>query len=79
MTRKIIKIGDSVGVTIPKSIIEKLDLEVGEEVAVDVDEKTNEVRIRAGEEGKSRDDKIAQRTMSFIDRYRSDLEALADK
>jgi len=79
MTRKIIKIGDSAGVTIPKSIIEKLGLRVGEEVAVDIDEKTNEVRIRADEERMSRKDKIAQRTINFIDRYRSDLEALADK
>jgi len=79
MKRKIIKIGDSAGVTIPKSIIKKLGLKVGEEVAVDIDEKTGEVRIRADEEHMSRKDKVAQRTMDFIDRYRSDLEALADK
>lgn len=79
MNRKIIQIGSSAGVTIPQSVREDLNLEVGQEVVVDVDEDTGDIRIRTRENKSERDERIARRTMDFIDRYRSDLEALADK
>jgi len=79
MTRKILQIGSSVGVTIPKSILDKLGLEIGEEVEVETDDESGDLRIRPRNESEDRQDRIARRTMSFIDRYRDDLEALADK
>lgn len=79
MTRKILQIGSSVGVTIPKSILDKLGLEVGEEVEIETDDESGDLRIRPHKQSGDREDRIARRTMDFIDRYRDDLEALADK
>lgn len=79
MTRKILQIGSSVGVTIPQSILDKLGLEVGEEVEIETDKESGDLRIRPQKQANDREDRIARRTMDFIERYRDDLEALADK
>jgi AbrB family looped-hinge helix DNA binding protein len=79
MTRKILQIGSSVGVTIPKSILDKFGLEVGDEVEIETDDESGDLRIRPHKQADDREGRIARRTMNFIDRYRDDLEALADK
>lgn len=76
MTRKIIKIGDSAGVTIPKSIIEKLGLEIGEEVEVrDEGEKV----VLEKPQSNTVDKELLDWTDEFIGTHREALEALADK
>jgi len=76
MKRKIIKIGDSAGVTIPKSIIEKLGLEIGEEVEVR-DEGDQVVLEKL--QGNAVDKELLDWTNKFIGTHREALEALADK
>ena len=46
MTQKIIQIGNSTGIIIPKSLLENLGLQVGNEVSVETDTKTNSLILR---------------------------------
>lgn len=79
MTQKLIKIGDSAGVTIPKKSLKDLGLEIGDDVEVTVDPRRKVVSIKPADELSPEDAKIAKLTLRFIDRYRKDLEALAQK
>lgn len=79
MTQKLIKIGDSAGVTIPKKSLKDLGLEIGDDVEVTVDPCRKVVSIKPADELSPEDAKIAKLTLRFIDRYRKDLEALAQK
>ena len=66
--QKIIKIGSSLGVTISKGIRSRLGLAAGDSVEVSF-----------SVPGKDRQDHIAKLTKNFVERYRKDLEVLADK
>ena len=77
MTRKILQIGSSVGVTIPKSILDKLGLEVGEEV--EIREENGKVSLEKASGENMVDPELAEWTDEFIDTYRPALEELADK
>ncbi|MEX1014998.1 MAG: AbrB/MazE/SpoVT family DNA-binding domain-containing protein [Candidatus Paceibacterota bacterium] len=84
MTRKIIKIGTSQGVTIPKDIRKELNLKVGDELQVDFSKEKQKFSFKisnrkAKNKNKARRDRIAKLTTNFIDRYREDLESLFDK
>ncbi|HSW97295.1 MAG TPA: AbrB/MazE/SpoVT family DNA-binding domain-containing protein [Candidatus Saccharimonadales bacterium] len=46
MTQKIIQIGNSTGIIIPKSLLENLGLQLGNEVTVETDVETNALIIR---------------------------------
>ncbi|TSC78516.1 MAG: Uncharacterized protein G01um101433_181 [Parcubacteria group bacterium Gr01-1014_33] len=76
MTQKLLKIGSSAVVTIPKKSLKELGLKVGDEVrvVVDVDEKRVVIESRG---------KINKEVLSWIDRfikmYRPALKALAKK
>ena len=74
ITRKAIKIGDSVGVIIPKAERKQLGIRVGTEIEADVKVKYQKT-VKLGKQ----DQKIAHLTADFINRYRSDLESLAKK
>lgn len=82
MTQKILKVGTSLAVTIPKNIQEGLEVGPGDFVETDFDKETKvfSVKKKTGtalvKGGKNR---ITKLTLSFIDRYRKDLEALRDK
>lgn len=82
MTQKILKVGSSAGVTIPKRVLESLGLRVGDAVEVTLDEAGQLAAIRPAKTGThsdQRSERIAKLTLDFIDRYRTDLEALANK
>lgn len=84
MTRKIIKIGTSEGVTIPKDVRKKLNLQVGDELEFDFNEEQKKLSFKLSKkkskkQSEERRKRIANLTTKFIDRYRKDLEALADK
>lgn len=79
MTRKVIKIGTSTGITIPKEVLEELGLSTGDEVELEIDPKANKISVTPTVGLSKADKKIAKLTMDFINRYRSDLTALADK
>ncbi len=79
MTQKVLKVGSSAAVTIPKKSLKELGLKIGDEVRVAVDVKTRVVSIVPARALSSEDQKIARLTLHFIERYRKDLEELARK
>ncbi len=79
MTQKVLKVGSSAAVTIPKKSLKELGLKPGDEVSVEIDRKSKKVTIQPIQKLSARDQRIAELTVNFIDRYRSDLEALARK
>lgn len=79
MTQKVLKVGSSAAVTIPKKSLEELGLQVGDRVSVEIDQNKKLVSIKPTDTLSSEDKKIAELTLNFINRYRKDLEALARK
>ncbi len=79
MIQKILKVGSSLAVTIPKSTAEELGWQAGDRVAVESDAVTDTVSIRPARKGTLKAKRIAALALNFIERYRSDLEALAHK
>ena len=79
MTQKVLRVGSSAAVTIPKKSLEELGLKPGDEVIVEVDRKSKAVSIRPSQKMTKRQERIAELTLSFINHYRKDLEALAKK
>ena len=79
MTQKVIKVGDSVAVIIPKKSLPGLGIHAGSEISMDINEKTKVITVRPIGKTSSQQERIAELTLNFINRYRKDLEALADK
>lgn len=79
MTQKLLKVGSSAAVTIPKKSLKELGLRIGDEVRVAVDAKEKTVIIEPVSQLSKADNKIAKLTLDFINRYRKDLEVLAGK
>ncbi len=79
MRQKIVKIGTSAGITLPKKIRDEMNLKVGEEVQINYDADKKSINLRPKDQLDEEDQKIAKLTHSFINRYRSDLEELARK
>lgn len=77
MTQKVLRVGSSAAVTIPKKSLEELGLRVGDQVLVHIDRFRKTVSIRPAGKLSRTDEKIARLTMNFIERYRKDLAALA--
>ena len=80
MLRKICTIGNSCGVSIPKEILEKLHLSVGDHVTIKVDEKAKNIIIRPVTDKshyKSIDKEFASQVDDFIKLYKPALNALA--
>lgn len=76
MSQKVVQIGSSAGVIIPKHSLEDLGLRVGDRVRVEVDKKRRAVLIEAAEPV---DEELLAWTRGFIKKYRPALEALAKK
>ena len=79
MIQKVLKVGSSAAVTIPKKSLDELGIRIGDSIRVDIDSVRNTVLIRPARAKSRRQKKIAELTLNFIDRYRADLEALARK
>ena len=79
MTQKLLQIGSSAGVTIPKKSLKDLGLKIGDEVVVEVDKAQKTVSIAPAKRPSREDEHVAELTMKFINRYKKDLEALARK
>ena len=77
MTQKVLKVGSSAAVTIPKKSLAELGLKIGDRVEIRVDRARKFVSIRPDVNVSGQDAKIARLTLDFINRYRKDLEALA--
>jgi antitoxin component of MazEF toxin-antitoxin module len=78
MIQKVIQIGSSVGVTIPKQLAQRLGLTVGRQVEVIVDEKQGSVTYRAADRSLDKTE-LRDWNKKFIKRYKKALDALADK
>ncbi len=77
MTQKVIKVGDSVAVIIPKRSLNDLGIRPGDRVSVEVDKKQRKVSFSPVV--KEVDKELLDWTKKFIERYRPALEALANK
>lgn len=77
ITQKVLKVGSSAAVTIPKGSLKELGLKVGDRVHVAIDRKRRAVVIEPSRAGV--DPELLDWTRKFIARYRPALEALARK
>lgn len=77
MSQKVIVVGNSLAVTIPKESAKKLGLRGGSRVEVHVDERRNMLSFRPADSAVSRE--LFDWSKKFIDAYRPALKALADK
>ena len=76
MTQKLLRVGSSAAVTIPKKSLKELGLKIGDEVRVDIDTKEQVVIIEPARKVRK---ELLTWTDRFISEYRSALEALAKK
>ena len=79
MTQKLLRVGSSAAVTIPKKSLKELGLKIGDEVHVQINREKKTVVIEPLVKLSSKDANVAALTLNFIRRYRKDLEALAQK
>lgn len=79
MLRKIFRTGNSIVVSIPRDILDKLDLSEGEDVSVELDSQQRQILISPIEKplAVGVDAKFARQVDEFIKEYRPALEALA--
>ena len=79
MLRKIFRTGNSMVVSIPKDILDKLQLSEGEDVSVELDSQQRQIVISPIEKALAAgiDEQFAQQVDDFIMKYRPALEALA--
>lgn len=76
MIQKVLKVGDSAAVTIPKKSLEELGLKIGDQVKLEINSKNKKVII---EPARKVNKELLDWTDRFIARYRSALLALAKK
>ncbi|MBA4348730.1 MAG: AbrB/MazE/SpoVT family DNA-binding domain-containing protein [Thermodesulfovibrio sp.] len=82
MQRKICVIGNSRGVSIPVDVLERLNLSVGSEVEVKLDEDKSRILIEPARKKripKGIDREFVSQVSDFIEKYRPALNALARK
>jgi antitoxin component of MazEF toxin-antitoxin module len=83
MSQKVIKVGNSAAITLSQSVLDTLGVKVGEEVEIERLRRDASVIVRSHDRQKeveeTRRERLARFTMDFIDKYRDDLKALADK
>ena len=78
VTQKLLRVGSSAAVTIPKKSLKELGLKIGDEVQVSVHPKERKVTILPARRIDI-DKEILEWTRRFIKRYRPALKALANK
>ena len=76
MTQKLLKVGSSAAVTIPKKSLKELGLKIGDEVRVGINAKAKTVTIEPAHRVSH---EVLDWTDRFIKQYRSALKALANK
>lgn len=79
MRQKVLRVGTSAAVTIPKKSLQELGLKIGDEVSVDIDRKTKSVIIRPEVDLSKEDIKILEIGNKILEKYRVDFRALANK
>lgn len=81
MTRKLVQIGTSLGVTLPKENLVGLGIRVGDNIDIRVDGERGVIVLEPvrRKKRKAKNTEVLQWTKKFIERYRPALEALAKK
>jgi antitoxin component of MazEF toxin-antitoxin module len=79
MTQKVLRVGTSAAVTIPKEALKDLGLKIGDRVRVQVDSDNISLTVTPSIIESDHLAKTRETTARFIERYRKDLEALAKK
>ncbi|MDO8521727.1 MAG: AbrB/MazE/SpoVT family DNA-binding domain-containing protein [bacterium] len=79
MIQKVLRVGSSAAVTIPKRSLQELGLEIGDSVTVNVDTARKVVSFKSAKTESARGKEITELALNFVNRYRADLEALARK
>jgi putative addiction module antidote len=82
MHRKLCSIGNSQGVSIPREMIEKLNLSVGSEVDITIDKSGERIILEPVKKKiypKGIDREFVSQVNEFIEKYRPALKALAKK
>ena len=79
MLRKIFRTGNSMVVSIPRDILDELQLSEGEDVSVELDSQQRQIVISPVEKSVPTriDEVFAKQVDDFIEKYRPALEALA--
>lgn len=77
MTQKVLKVGTSAAVTIPKEFLKTLGLKVGDKIRLEVDAKRRVVRIEPV--APQVNGELLEWTDAFIKKYRNALDALAKR
>jgi putative addiction module antidote len=76
MTQKVLKVGSSAAVTIPKKSLEELGIKIGDKITVHVDQAKRVVTIKPTVHV---DTELLDWTNAFIKKYRPALEKLSKK
>jgi antitoxin MazE len=82
MLRKVFRTGNSVVISLPREILEYLDIREGADIEVNLDRENRQVIIKPVEASLASsgiDEKFAHQVAEFIEQYRPALEALANK
>ena len=80
MVFKLIKIGNSVGVTLPKKLLALLNMQQGEEVFVETDLKNRSIIIKSMSVARNEvNPNVVEGMNKFTKRYSKALKNLADK
>jgi antitoxin MazE len=82
MLRKVFRTGNSVVISLPREILEYLDIREGADIEVNLDRENRQVIIKPVEASLASsgiDKKFAHQVAEFIEQYRPALEALANK
>jgi putative addiction module antidote len=79
MTQKVIKVGNSSAVIIPKQSLLELGLKPGDKVVVETDKKRKRLLVKSSGRQARVSNELLDWTEKFIQRYRPALEALAKK
>lgn len=77
MIQKLLRVGSSAAVTIPKKSLKELGLKIGDSISLVVDARNQKVVIEPAAEAVDQDTVAWAR--GFIKKYRPALKALADK
>lgn len=78
MIQKVIKVGNSAAITLPKNVMKDADIKTGDKVNVELNEATGAIVISTADRPVTNlSPDIAQWTKNFIDKNKEALEELA--
>jgi antitoxin MazE len=78
MVRKVFKTGNSMVISLPREMVERLQLNEGSEVSIELDEAGRRILIAPVQPANAGvDAEFARQVADFIETYRPALEALA--